>query len=283
EDRPARGPRPRNGHRHLGRAAQAGTDRRIESPSFRSDGAQSPADRQGPPAEALLRDAGRRRSAHVRLLRQRRGVGPLQLSPLSREPVARGVRLRRHAAPADLPRSQRSPAATAGRVTVRREGSRGGRRPPSARPPAVTAAAQRGRVAVIGAGAWGTTLARIIGRQEPILLVARSDEAARAIEHHRRNERRLPGVDLPGSLVATADPAAVSDAVDLVIVAVPSSHVRSAVSAVAPYIAPTADVVSVVKGLESNTLLRMSEVIAEASGIRPGRIAALSGPNLAIE
>ena len=147
----------------------------------------------------------------------------------------------------------------------------------------MTAAAQRGRVAVIGAGAWGTTLARIIGRQEPILLVARSDEAARAIEHDRRNERRLPGIDLPGSLVATADPAAVSDAVDLVIVAVPSSHVRSAVSAVAPYIAPTADVVSVVKGLESNTLLRMSEVIAEASGIRPGRIAALSGPNLAIE
>jgi glycerol-3-phosphate dehydrogenase (NAD(P)+) len=139
------------------------------------------------------------------------------------------------------------------------------------------------RVAVIGAGAWGTTLARIIGTQEPVSLITRSEETARAITRDRRNERRLPGIDLPEVLVATANPEAVSDAVDLVIVAVPSSHVRSAVAAVAPYLASTADVVSVVKGIEPNTLLRMSEVIAEASSIRRGRIAALSGPNLAIE
>jgi glycerol-3-phosphate dehydrogenase (NAD(P)+) len=142
---------------------------------------------------------------------------------------------------------------------------------------------ERPRVAVVGAGAWGTTLARIIATQEPVSLVARSDEVAGAITRDRRNERRLPGIDLPDALVATADPAAVSAAVDLVIVAVPSSHVRSAVAAIAPHLASTADVVSVVKGLEPNTLLRMSEVIAEASGIRPGRIAALSGPNLATE
>ena len=139
------------------------------------------------------------------------------------------------------------------------------------------------RVAVIGAGAWGTTLARIIGLQEPVSLVARSADVASAISRDRRNERRLPGIDLPESLVATADPAAISDAVDLVVIAVPSSHVRSAVSAVAPCLASTADIVSVVKGLEPNTLLRMSEVIADVTGVRPGRIAALSGPNLAIE
>ena len=139
------------------------------------------------------------------------------------------------------------------------------------------------RVAVIGAGAWGTTLARIIGTQEPVSLVARSADVASAISRDRRNERRLPGIDLPESLVATADVGAISDAVELVVIAVPSSHVRSAVSAVAPYLASTADIVSVVKGLEPNTLLRMSEVIADVTGIRPGRIAALSGPNLAIE
>ena len=139
------------------------------------------------------------------------------------------------------------------------------------------------RVAVIGAGAWGTTLARIIGLQEPVSLVARSADVASAISRDRRNERRLPGIDLPESLVATADAAAISDAVDLVVIAVPSSHVRSAVSAVTPYLASTADIVSVVKGLEPNTLLRMSEVIADVTGVRPGRIAALSGPNLAIE
>jgi glycerol-3-phosphate dehydrogenase (NAD(P)+) len=141
----------------------------------------------------------------------------------------------------------------------------------------------RPRVAVVGAGAWGTTLARIVGAQEPVSLVTRTDEVASAITRDRRNERRLPGIELPDLLVATADPAAVSDAVDLVVVAVPSSHVRSAVKAIAPYIAASADVVSVVKGLEPKTLRRMSEVIADAAGIRAGRIAALSGPNLAVE
>jgi glycerol-3-phosphate dehydrogenase (NAD(P)+) len=116
-----------------------------------------------------------------------------------------------------------------------------------------------------------------------VSLVARSADVASAISRDRRNERRLPGIDLPESLVATADAAAISDAVDLVVIAVPSSHVRSTVSAVAPYLASSADIVSVVKGLEPNTLLRMSEVIADVTGVRPGRIAALSGPNLAGE
>jgi glycerol-3-phosphate dehydrogenase (NAD(P)+) len=147
----------------------------------------------------------------------------------------------------------------------------------------VTAARDVARVAVVGAGAWGTTLAAIVARQEPVSLVARTEQAAAAIQKDRRNERRLPGIDLPDGLMATADPAAVSDAADLVVIAVPSSHVRSAVAAIAPFLAPTADVVSVVKGLEPGSLLRMSEVIAQAAGIRASRIAALSGPNLALE
>ena len=67
------------------------------------------------------------------------------------------------------------------------------------------------------------------------------------------------------------------------IFATPSLHLRSVVARVAPHIAPTADVLSVVKGLEAGTLLRMSEVIAQAGGIEPSRVAALSGPNLAAE
>jgi glycerol-3-phosphate dehydrogenase (NAD(P)+) len=146
----------------------------------------------------------------------------------------------------------------------------------------VTVARDVARVAVIGAGAWGTTLAAIVARQEPVSLVARTEQAAATIQSTRRNERRLPGIDLPDTLVATADPAAVS-AADLVIIAVPSSHVRSAVAAMAPFLASSADVLSVVKGLEPGSLLRMSEVIAQAAGIRASRIAALSGPNLALE
>ena len=139
------------------------------------------------------------------------------------------------------------------------------------------------RVAVVGAGAWGTTLAALLARKEPATLVVREAATANTINATHRNERRLPGIDLPEELVPTADPAALRDAADLVIFATPSTHLRSTVERVAPLIPPSADVLSVVKGLEAGTLLRMSEVIAEAGGIDPSRIAALSGPNLAAE
>lgn len=139
------------------------------------------------------------------------------------------------------------------------------------------------RVAVVGAGAWGTTLAAIVAKREPVLLVCHRAEVADEINVTRRNERRLPGIDLPEGLTATADVTTLAGVSDLVIFAVPSSHLRSVVKAAAPHIPDGADVLSVVKGLEQRSLLRMSEVIAEAGGIDPGRIAALSGPNLASE
>ena len=139
------------------------------------------------------------------------------------------------------------------------------------------------RVAVVGAGAWGTTLASLVARREPVWLLVRTKVAAARIRRDRRNQRRLPGVDLPNDVVPTAEPADVASASDLVIVAVPSSHLRGSMAIVGPYIAQRADVLSVVKGLEHGTLLRMSQVIAESGGIPAARIAALSGPNLAIE
>ena len=139
------------------------------------------------------------------------------------------------------------------------------------------------RVAVVGAGAWGTTLAAIVAGREPALIVTHRPEVADEINATHRNERRLPGIDLPEVLTATADPTRLAEAHDLVIFAAPSSHLRSVVEGSAPYIGPGADVLSVVKGLERGSLLRMSEVIADAGGIDPERIAALSGPNLASE
>jgi glycerol-3-phosphate dehydrogenase (NAD(P)+) len=139
------------------------------------------------------------------------------------------------------------------------------------------------RVAVIGAGAWGTTLARLIAGVEAVTLLCHSAEAAEEITRTRLNERHLPGIDLPDEVIATADPRSVARAQDLVIVAVPSRHVRSTVTSIREHIAPTADVLSVVKGLESGSLLRMSEVIADAGELPSARIAALSGPNLASE
>ena len=139
------------------------------------------------------------------------------------------------------------------------------------------------RIAVVGAGAWGTTLAKVISRVEPVTLFCHSEATAAEIRASGRNERRLPGVDLPRAVVATADPVALRDAADLVVFAAPSAHLRTMTMAVAPYLADSVDILSVVKGLERGTLLRMSEVVAEASGIAPARIAALSGPNLAAE
>jgi glycerol-3-phosphate dehydrogenase (NAD(P)+) len=139
------------------------------------------------------------------------------------------------------------------------------------------------RVAVVGAGAWGTTLAALVARVEPVVLVCRDPELAAEIGSTRRTERRLPGIDLPDGIVPTADPRALSGAADLVIFAVPSRHVREVAGVVGPFVAPTADVLSVVKGLEGGTLLRMTEVIADAATVAPARIAALSGPNLAPE
>jgi glycerol-3-phosphate dehydrogenase (NAD(P)+) len=139
------------------------------------------------------------------------------------------------------------------------------------------------RVAVVGTGAWGTTLALIVARNEPVILLGHSAETAEHIAKTRRNEKRLSGMELPPNVFVTADPGMLGLAADLVIVAMPSAHLREMIGRVGRHIPSTADVLSVVKGLESGTLLRMSEVIAEAGGIDPSRIAALSGPNLAQE
>ena len=139
------------------------------------------------------------------------------------------------------------------------------------------------RVAVIGAGAWGTTLARLVARVEPVTLLCHSEAAAERIRATGRNESRLSGIDLPPTVLATADPAALADATGLLIFAAPSAHLRAVTSSVAPYLAASADRLSVVKGLERDTLLRMSQVIEAAGGAPAGRVAALSGPNLAAE
>ena len=137
-------------------------------------------------------------------------------------------------------------------------------------------------VAVVGAGAWGTTLARLVALREPVTLLCHSQATAARIRETGRNEARLPGVDLPPSVLATAEPAAVATA-DLVIFAAPSAHLRSMAALVAPHLAPSADRLSVTKGLEHDTLLRMSQVVEAAGAAAPGRVAALSGPNLAAE
>jgi len=137
--------------------------------------------------------------------------------------------------------------------------------------------------AVVGAGAWGTTLALHLARKGPVTLLARDEEAARAMVETHENERHLPGFRLPLEIEIGADPAALTAASELVIVAVPSAALRSEAARIAGHVHPGAVLLSVTKGLERDSLLRMSQVLAEEVPAARGRIAALSGPNLALE
>lgn len=138
------------------------------------------------------------------------------------------------------------------------------------------------RVAVVGTGAWGTTLALLVSRREPVTLLGHSPETVERIAGTRRNEPRLPEVVLPATIQVTVDPAHL-EAAELVVFAVPSRHLRATTARIAAFVRPDADLLSVVKGLEPGSLDRMSEVVAQAVGTPERRVAALSGPNLALE
>ncbi len=138
------------------------------------------------------------------------------------------------------------------------------------------------QIGIIGAGAWGTTLAVLLAdAQRPVSLRAHSSEATERLAHARANERYLPGVVFPPNVRVVTDDAFLAEPHRLFVLAVPSTHVRSTLEAVGPSLHRDAAILSVVKGIEEGTHLRMSQVIAE---VLPGRrVAALSGPNLARE
>ena len=138
------------------------------------------------------------------------------------------------------------------------------------------------QVSVIGAGAWGTTIACLLAEaQRPVALWAHSAEACEQLAHSRTNARYLPGVTLPPNVRIATDDAYLGEPHRLYVLAVPSTHVRATLRRLAPALSAGVPVLSLVKGIEEGSHLRMSEVIAEEL---PGRIvAALSGPNLARE
>jgi glycerol-3-phosphate dehydrogenase (NAD(P)+) len=138
------------------------------------------------------------------------------------------------------------------------------------------------RVAILGAGSWGTALATLLGRCDQIILWARNHELADSIQSTRENARYLPGIALAGNVAATADMAQALEGAGCVVFAVPSGGMRETAAEAAGKIKAGALVVNAAKGLEDRTGRRMSEVIGDALG-PDARIAALSGPNLAVE
>jgi glycerol-3-phosphate dehydrogenase (NAD(P)+) len=138
------------------------------------------------------------------------------------------------------------------------------------------------KVAVMGAGSWGTAFAMVVcdaGNQ--VTQWARRPELAAVINAQHRNPDYFPTLPLPDSLVAVTDPDEAMYGADFVVLAVPSQSLRANLSQW--HIPSGAIVVSLAKGVELGTGLRMSEVIVEAGAIETERVAVVTGPNLARE
>jgi glycerol-3-phosphate dehydrogenase (NAD(P)+) len=141
-----------------------------------------------------------------------------------------------------------------------------------------------GRVAVVGAGSWGTTVAALLAPKGDVVLWARDPSLVEQIETAHENPRYLPGIALPDALHASADLAHTCADTGAVVLAVPSHGLRAVLASAAPAIAPDTPIISLSKGVEQDTHLRMTQVIADVlTGHRSDRIGVLTGPNLARE
>jgi glycerol-3-phosphate dehydrogenase (NAD(P)+) len=137
------------------------------------------------------------------------------------------------------------------------------------------------RIAVLGAGSWGTTVASLLAGHHDCTIWARDPELAREIYERDANSRYLPGFTLPTGLKATADLEKAVHDTDLLVVGVPTHGFRGILADVRPYLRPWIPVVSLAKGFERGSLLRMTQLVREELPGHPA--AALTGPNLAKE
>ena len=138
------------------------------------------------------------------------------------------------------------------------------------------------RIAIIGAGAWGTALATVARRAaREVTLWAREPEVVDAINDSRENALFLPGVPLDPGIVATGDLAEAIDGAESILLVTPAQHTRAVAAELAPHLPESVPAVICAKGIEQGTGKLMSEVLAELS---PGRaLAVLSGPTFAGE
>lgn len=141
-----------------------------------------------------------------------------------------------------------------------------------------------GRLAVLGAGSWGTAYAKVLadaGRD--VTLFARREPLARAMAACRVNAEYLPGITLPDRVSVTADLDEALDGVDAVVLAIPSQSLRENLGIIRSAMPATGPVVSLAKGIEVGTGLRMSQIIEQVGRVSADRVVVLSGPNLARE
>ena len=140
------------------------------------------------------------------------------------------------------------------------------------------------RTVVLGAGSWGTAFAKILGDAgNETVLWARRPEIAAAINEQRINPDYLPGTRLGSNVTATSSAAEALAGAEIVVLAVPSQTLRANLADWAPDLGPDATLVSLMKGIELGTTMRMSQVITETARVSADRVAVVSGPNLAHE
>jgi len=137
------------------------------------------------------------------------------------------------------------------------------------------------QVALLGGGSWGTTVAALVARNAPVTLWARNPETVQEINESSTNQRYLPGCTLPPALTATTDLEAAVSQADVVVMGIPSQNFRSVLTQMVEHIRPWVPVVSLTKGLEVETRLRMTQIISQELPGHP--VGVLTGPNLARE
>ncbi|CAB4932658.1 MAG: NAD(P)H-dependent glycerol-3-phosphate dehydrogenase [Actinobacteria bacterium] len=140
------------------------------------------------------------------------------------------------------------------------------------------------RVAIMGSGSWGTAFSMVLADAgSQVTIWTRDDVVAEQVNGSHRNEAYHPGIDLPETVAATTDPSRALEGADLVVLAIPAQVLRENLAMWAPRLPGNCVLVSLIKGIELETMQRMSEVISEVTGVASHRVAVVSGPNLARE
>lgn len=140
------------------------------------------------------------------------------------------------------------------------------------------------QVAVMGAGSWGTTVAKVFADAgNEVRLWARRAEVAKDVRDNHRNSAYLGDIELPDAMTATTDPAEALNGAEIVVLGVPSQSLRENLQNWKDLIGPDASLVSLAKGIEHSSGLRMSQLISEVADVPSERVAVLTGPNLARE
>ena len=139
-------------------------------------------------------------------------------------------------------------------------------------------------VAVMGTGSWGTAFGMILADSGcDVTMWGRRQEIADDLNHNHRNSTYLPGLDLPTNMRGTVDAQEALSTADAVVLAVPSQTLRANLEAWRPYLPAGVPLVSLMKGVELGTTMRMSQVIAEVAQVPSNQVVIVSGPNLARE